>query len=80
MDLKYKKIARDKEKCKSQKYSQETLHALIDVMEQLGGRCCIDEMDGVSFEPMWNASYVTDKELSKFLEEQDYNPKYYEMK
>lgn len=80
MDLRDKKNSRYKSKDKTQKYSQETLHALMDVMEQLGRRCCIDEMDGISFKPMWNASYVTDKELSEFLEEQDYNPKYYEMK
>ena len=69
MDKKDKVIAKAKSEGKTSKY---LLDVLMDVMENVGSRCQVCEMEGITSQPEWNATVITDKQLEEFLEKNEY--------
>lgn len=54
---------------------QEAMDFVTCILENIGNRCKVCEVEGITMQPMWNATVITDKELEELLEENDYQHK-----
>lgn len=50
---------------------QEAMDFAACLLENIGSRCQVCEMEGITMQPMWNATVITDKELEELLEKND---------